>query len=149
VSGPSRSGGAVPTREEMQAISDRQWSAFNARDWEALYESTTPDFTAKTDPRWPGGGEFSGREAQMRFFEQFLDPWEKLRYERVGEPTALNGRMVERGAWIGVGRTTGIEGRLDFTVVTTFEDGLVKRLDFFISHDEALAFAEQGSEPGA
>jgi hypothetical protein len=47
-----------------------------------------------------------------------------------------------------VGRTTGIEGRLDFTVVTTFEEALVKRIDFFISHDEALAFAEDRARSG-
>jgi hypothetical protein len=84
----------------------------------------------------------------MRFFDQFLDPWEELRYERSGEPVILNGQMVEQGAWVGVGRATGIEGRIDFTLVTTIENGLVKRSDFFISHDEALAFASGGG-PGA
>jgi hypothetical protein len=148
VSDPSRIGGAEPASAELLAISDRLRSAFNARDWDAFYELTTDDFTAKTDPRWPGGGEFSSRDEQMRFFEQFLDPWEELRYERSGEPVVLKGQLVEQGAWVGVGRATGIEGKLDFTLVTTIEDGLVKRSDFFISHDEAVAFAQDGARSG-
>jgi hypothetical protein len=134
--------GAAPgDADELIRISDGVWKAFDDRDWDALYALTTPGFVVRTDERWPGGGEFHGREAQQRFFDQFLEPWETLSYERTAEPEVIGSRVVERGAWIGTGRSTGIEGRIDFTAVATLTDGLVARTDFFIDHDAAMAFA--------
>ena len=128
---------------DLVAVSDRLWGAFNARDWNRFFSLATPDYVARTDVRWPGGGEFRGRDELMRFLEQFLDPWEELRYERTDDPEIINGHVVERGRWAGRGRATGIEGSIDFTSVATFRDGLMARSDFFIDHDEALRFARE------
>jgi hypothetical protein len=148
VSNPSRSDGAEPAPASLVAVSDKLWTAFHARDWDAIFELTTDDFALSTDPQWPGGGEFATREELLRFLEQFLDPWEELRYVRRGEPALVGGRLVERGGWVGVGRSTGIEGTIEFTLVTTVENGLLKRSDYFIDHDQALAFAATGVRGG-
>jgi ketosteroid isomerase-like protein len=125
---------------DLVAVSEGIWSAFNARDWDRFFSLTTSDYVVRTDPRWPGGGEFHGRDELLRFLEQFLEPWEELRYERMAEPEPINGCVVERGRWAGRGRATGIEGSIEFTSVATLRDGLVARIDFFIDHGEALEF---------
>jgi hypothetical protein len=140
--------GDGPTPAEFLPILDGIWAAFNARDWDAFYSLTTEDYSARTDPRWPGGGGYHGREETERFLGQFLEPWEELRYERRADPVMVGGRAVERGAWLGTGRSTGLGGEIEFTVVATMRDGLLARSDFFIDHNEALAFA-RGEAEGA
>jgi ketosteroid isomerase-like protein len=132
---------AAMTKAEMVEVADRSWDALGRQDLEALFSCATPDFTIKTDPLWPDGGEFSGREAIERFLGQFLEPWESLRFESTDEPELIGGKLVQPGAWVGRGRATGIDGRIEFTVVSTYVQGLTSRLDFFIKHKDALAFA--------
>ncbi len=135
------------TTEEMLALSDELWTAFAERDWDRYFERTSPDIVTRTDPRWPDGGEFHGREEALRFLDSFLAPWESLRYERRGGNERVGDRLLEKGAWLGVGRTTKIEGRIDFTVVGKFRDGLMTRIEFFIVHDEALEYLRTGVRP--
>lgn len=97
------------------------------------------DYVMATDPSWPGGGEYRGPGDQRRFLEQFLEPWEELRYERTQEPVTRGSCVVERGRWAGRGRVSGLAGQLDFTVVISIRDRLVTRSDFFIRHEDALA----------
>jgi len=135
------------TSEEMLELSDACWEALNARDWDSYFEWVAPDLVTRTDPRWPDGGEFRGREQIMRFMEAFLDPWESLRYERRAGPERVGDRMMEEGSWLGTGRSTGIDGRIDFTVVGEFRGKLVSRLEFFLSHEEALDYLRTGERP--
>jgi hypothetical protein len=54
---------------------------------------------------------------------------------------------VERGRWIGSGRSTEITTTLEFTVVASFteaDDPLVSRIDAFFDHEEALAHSRAG-----
>jgi hypothetical protein len=132
---------AAMTKAEMVEAADRSWDAFARRDLDTLFALARPDFAIKTDPLWPDGGEFTGREQIERFLGQFLEPWESLRFERTGEPEVIGGKLLQPGAWVGRGRATGIDGRIDFTVIATYEQGLTSRLDFFIKHEDALAFA--------
>lgn len=128
---------------EMQLLHDALFEAFNKRAWKRFYSLFTADFVVATDPAWPGGGEYRGREEFERFISQFLEPWEELRYEPAGEPFAVNGRLIQRGTWVARGRTTGIPGTLEFSVVTTVRDGLIARGDFFLSERDAVEFAQR------
>jgi ketosteroid isomerase-like protein len=115
--------------------------AFNARDMDRLFSLLTEDTVVRTDRDWPGGGEFRGRAQIEPFLIEFLDPWNELRYEVREEPVEVGPWLVERGRWHGTGRSSGIEGTIEFTSVARFEAGLMSRLDAFLSHDDALAFA--------
>jgi hypothetical protein len=134
------------TAAEFLSLSDSIWAAFNARDWDAFYALTTDDYSTHTDPLWPGGGGFHGREEIDRSLRQFLEPWEELHYERKADPVMIGGRAVERGAWLGTGRSTGIVGEIEFTLVQTVRDRLLARSDFFLDHEDALAFARGAAE---
>jgi hypothetical protein len=138
---------AATTTEEMLATSDELWRALDARDWDRWFARAQPDFVLRTDPRWPDGGEFRGREEILRFMGSFLDPWESLRYERRAGPERVGDRMLEEGSWLGTGRTTGIDGRIDFSVVGEFREGLMSRLEFFIVHEEAQEYLRTGVRP--
>lgn len=129
---------------QKRALHDALFEAFNERDWSRFYSLFTPDFVVATDPAWPGGGEYRGREQFERFVEQFLEPWEELRYEPAGEPFEVNGRLIQRGSWVGRGRTTGIPGRVEFSVVTTARGERIARGDFFLSERDAIEFARSG-----
>jgi hypothetical protein len=130
----------------MLAVRDRLWTTFNARDWDAYFELATDDVVMRTDPAWPGGGTYRGREEIMHFAEQFLEPWEELRYEQVGDHDVIDERrLVERGSWVGSGLASGIAGTVEFTVVISFRGPLIERADFFLSEPEALEFARGAS----
>jgi hypothetical protein len=135
------------TKEEMVALSERGWASFNERDWDGFFANATPDIATRTDPRWPDGGEFIGREEIVPFIEAFLEPWDELRYERSEDPEVVGGKLVEKGAWVGTGRSTGIAGRIDFTSVLILRGGLIERLDVFFDHEDALEFARTGKRP--
>ena len=125
----------------MTALHEALFDAFNRRDWERFYSLFTPDFVVATDPAWPGGGEYQGREEFGRFMAQFLEPWDELRYEAVEEPFEVNGHLIQRGSWVGRGRATGIPASLEFSVVTTVSEKRIARGDFFLSERDAIEFA--------
>ncbi|MDP9187962.1 MAG: nuclear transport factor 2 family protein, partial [Actinomycetota bacterium] len=75
----------------LLAVVDGLWKSFNGRDWDRFFTLTTADYVARTDPQWPGGGEFRGREQLLGFLEQFLEPWEAMRYERTSDARMVNG----------------------------------------------------------
>jgi hypothetical protein len=131
----------------MLALSERGWAAFNERDWDRFFANATSDVATRTDPRWPDGGEFIGREEIVPFLEAFLEPWDELRYERMEDPDVVDGKLVEKGAWVGTGRSTGIAGRIDFTSVMFVRGRLIERLDVFFDHEDALEFARTGKRP--
>jgi hypothetical protein len=135
------------TEAELVELTDTLWEIFNERDWDRFFELTKPDFTAQTDPLWPDGGTLTGKEENIRFLNRFLEPWEALDYERREAPELINERLVERGSWIGTGRATGIDGRIDFTVVVEMTDGLVSRMEYFIDHAAAMEYATTGERP--
>jgi hypothetical protein len=145
VSGARKRLEGKPPNPELVALHERVFDAFNRRDWEGMFSLQTDDIAVRSDPRWPGGGEFRGREEIMRFMDQFLEPWEEIRYQAVSNPIEVNGRLVERGSWVGSGRSSGIPGTVEFTVVTSPRAGRMARMDVFLSHKDAVDYAR--SEP--
>jgi len=113
--------------------------AWNIRDVDRMFSMVTGDVLLLTDPDWPGGGSFRGREEILRFTEEFLEPWEDVRYETVTEGAEVGGRLVERGRWSATGRSTGIEGTIEFTSVVSFAGPMMFRIAAYFDHDEALA----------
>ena len=115
--------------------------AWNARDFDGMFALLTEDVVLRTDPNWPGGDEFHGREEITGFATDFIEPWEDVRYETVEEAVEIGGRLVERGRWSATGRASGIHGTIEFSSVLSFRSPQVARMAVFLDHDEALAFA--------
>jgi hypothetical protein len=115
--------------------------ALNTRDLDGMFSLLTTDILLRTDPGWPGGGEFHGREEITRFAMDFIDPWDDVRYETAEEAASVGGRLVKRGRWSATGHASGIHGTIEFTSVLSFDGPLITRMSVFLDHDEALAFA--------
>ncbi|MGZ5314974.1 MAG: nuclear transport factor 2 family protein [Solirubrobacterales bacterium] len=134
--------------EEKRRVVAEVMDAFNERDWKRFFAATTDDLLVRTDGRWPGGGVFQGREATMRFLEEFLDPWADVRYEPVGEPEPHGELLLQRGRWFAHGATTGLGGRIDFALVAEYREGRLSSAAFFLDYDEARAFAAAATGEG-
>jgi ketosteroid isomerase-like protein len=113
--------------------------AWNTRDLDRMFSMVTDDVMLLTDPDWPGGGSFQGRDQILRFMDEFVEPWEDVRYETVTEGFEVGDQFVERGRWSATGRTTGIEGVIEFTSVVSFAGPQISRMAAYFDHDEALA----------
>lgn len=79
----------------------------------------------------------------MRFTEQFLDPWEELRYVRREDAFIVGDRLLDPSRWEARGRATGLEGTFDFWVCFSFEGEKISRADFFMHRDDAVEWAQK------
>jgi len=116
--------------------------AWNDREVDRMFSFLTEDAELRTDPDWPDGGQFKGRDEISRFRNQFIEAWD-VDYERIADPIRVGDRLVERGRWSGKGRASGIEGTIEFTSVLTYEGRLISSMRAFFDHEEAVAFARQ------
>jgi ketosteroid isomerase-like protein len=135
-----------PPPERELALVQAFVDAFNARDIDRCLSLTWPDLSMATAEEWPGGGTYRGQTEVRRFLEEFLEPWEQIRYEH-GAQEHVNGKVVERARWVGTGRRSGIESSVDFYSVWTITNDLIARMDVFARRQQARAFArsEQGT----
>jgi ketosteroid isomerase-like protein len=119
--------------------------AWNSRDFERMHSMLTDDIVLRTDPDWPGGGEFRGKAELDGFLQEFMEPWREIQYEVIEKATRHGDRLVERGRWSGSGRSSGIQGTIEFTNVVSFEGALVSRNEVFVDHQAALSRATDAS----
>ncbi len=115
--------------------------AGNDREVDRMFSFLVEDAELRTDPDWPDGGQFNGRDEISRFRNQFIEAWD-VNYERIGDPFRVGDQLVERGRWAGKGRASGIEGTIEFTSVLTYEGRLIFRMRVFFDHEEAVACAQ-------
>jgi len=85
------------------------FAALAVRDMERFWATIDPDCVLRTDPTWPGGGEFRGTEAVAGFLEEFLSAFADIHFEEDAEPVETAGGVVLRGRWVGSGAASGIE----------------------------------------
>ena len=122
-------------------VGRRIWDAFNAGEMDAFWELVHPDCVMATDARWPGGGEYNGREAYRRFLEQFMEAFAEVRFAEDREPEHVGDWTLFHGCWVGSGASTGIESASPaFTVAILARDGTIREARFFFVEDEAREF---------
>ncbi len=124
---------------DEQAI-DAFIEAFNARDVDRALAFGDTDFVISTADEWPGGGTYEGPERVRAFLEEFLEPWQEIRYE-YEHREQVGARFVERGRWVGRGRASGAPSAVDFYTCWSVNDGLITRMDVFARRLEALECA--------
>jgi hypothetical protein len=93
----------------------RSVELFN-EDREAWHESLHPDFVMATDPGWPDGGEFRGREEALGFVRKFVEAWSEvvLKLESF-EELGVDG-VLTRARWITQGSASGIASEIAFSI---------------------------------
>jgi ketosteroid isomerase-like protein len=113
--------------------------AYNAGDLDAVMEFYAPHMEAVPAlPDWP---PLHGRERFRRFIEDIASAWVRPRWETIEvHPLGADG-VFYRGQWGGEGLASGINTTASTSVVVTFRDGLIVRVEFYFDHDEALEAA--------
>jgi len=124
--------------DDKVALVNRAYQSWNSRDLDAALEFVHPDVEWVSAEMFPDiEPVYHGHEGVMRFWRDFLEPWESLEID--GE------RMIEAGEALLVlarFRARGRQGlEVDLRVGQLFtlaDDGRVIHFRAFASHDEAL-----------
>ena len=94
----------------------------------------------QTAPGFPGGGRLEGREAIVRFSQDFEAAWESVRYE-ITSPRIVHGAVVHGARWVVTGKESQIPVTLDFFAVARMDADRCAAARFFWNEDEALEYA--------
>lgn len=124
--------------EENLEIARNAINAWNAGAMDALRALYSPDAVYVTPPDWIGG-PYVGRDAVMEQFRELRDVWPDD--SSFGRPEFWDG-----GDYVVVqipfhSATRGLALSTDVAWVYTMRDGLIVRLEFFHSREEALEAA--------
>jgi len=94
-----------------------------------------------TDPRFPDGGTFEGRDAIRGFYERLRQGWEDGTYVDLHDLREVGERVLGDFTWRGTGETSGVQASIDVTCVWTIRDGLITRAEFFFDRNGAMKAA--------
>jgi uncharacterized protein len=117
------------------------YEAFTAGDADRIAASLHDDVEL-IDPDMPGGGSFNGIDGVFEFLRQWDESFSEHRVV-LEELTPVDDRVVAAVHQSGVARSSGAPVDMRDAHVWTVEDGLVRRIEFFLSRDAALAAARR------
>lgn len=106
------------------------FAAVAVRDLDRFFATLAPDCVLRTDPAWPGGGEFRGTAAIAGFVDEFLSAFSSIHFEEDAEPVLTASGVTMRGHWIGSGAASGIETESFHVTVRIEAEELLTELDF-------------------
>jgi SnoaL-like protein len=113
--------------------------AFRSGDWDAVAASIDQHILIRTDPIWPEQRIY-GHEAAMAFYRGAWESWGPD--NRVEEIVDLGDRLLARNCWTIRGRHSGVEGDQWFSSISTYREGHVVFVEFFLDHEQALEALE-------
>ncbi len=129
---------------EHVEIARRGWEAFNRKDFGTVLDTMHPDVEWRP-AQGPGGVEghvYRGRDAYREWlFKDLPEVWEDFHAEELEVLDAGDGRVIASGYVVGTGRGSGAEVRVPFSQLAWFRDGMVVRIDGFLTHEGARAAA--------
>jgi ketosteroid isomerase-like protein len=116
--------------------------AINRRDVDAVVESASEDVvTDWSNSRGLLSGVHQGRDQARQAFEEFLEPWDSLRWE-AEELSELGGDGVLTVSRLQMhGRGSGVEVNASGASIWTIRDGKVAAIRLYQSKAEALEAA--------
>jgi ketosteroid isomerase-like protein len=125
---------------ENEELARHAWDAFNRRDFEALLELIHPDMEWRP-AQGPGGIEghvYRGREGYAEWlYKDLPEVWEEYHADELEFTDAGEDRVIVSGYVVGKGRGSGVEIRVPFSQLGWVRDGLIVRIDGFLSRDDA------------
>ena len=122
----------------------RAFELFNAGDVDAFADLFTDDGEVETDPRFPEGGTFSGREAVRRFHAGLHESWQGTSAVTINEARRVGDSVLVAFAWRATGELSGVEVSSDVYSLWTLREGRIARVRYFYERTEALAAAGLG-----
>jgi ketosteroid isomerase-like protein len=121
--------------EENVELARESNAALRRGDWDTVAASLDPDVLLRMDIRWPEQRVY-GREAAIAFYRGLLESGgSDVRHEEIVD---LGDRVLVRLCWHMRGLHSGVEGEQRASVISTFREGRVILVEFFIDHDQAL-----------
>jgi ketosteroid isomerase-like protein len=126
--------------EENVEIARAAFAAWNAGDMAAYRELCHPDVIGRGPADWPEPGPFVGRDAVMHQWEQQRGTWggtdtaQPISFIDAGDQVAV------RHIWRATGH--GPEMSMEITVLYTFREARIFRMDYFWDFTAALATME-------
>jgi ketosteroid isomerase-like protein len=118
------------------------YEAFAAADAERIADHLDPDVEL-IDPDLPGGGTFKGVDGVFEFLRVWGEPFSELHVD-LEELIPVDRRVVAVVHQYGVAAASGAPVDMHDAHLWTVEDGLVKRIQMFLSREAALAAAGTG-----
>jgi ketosteroid isomerase-like protein len=104
---------------------------------ESILPYLTADVVWREDPDWPGGSTYQGHDGVRTALGQMLD---SMDFDSELEELAEQGeRVLASMHWTGQGSASGAEVDQRASVVFTFRDDLIARVEFFFDRERARA----------
>lgn len=117
------------------------YEAFAAADAERIADHLQADVEL-IDPDLPGGGTFNGVHGVFDFLRLWGEPFRELHID-VEELIPIDHRVVAVVHQYGVAAASGAPVDMRDAHLWTVKDGLVTRIQLFLSREAALAAAER------
>ena len=112
--------------------------AWNRSDWESMRTLFWPEAEAIAPRGWPEAEDSRGWEAVQRTFERLKDSWIDERFELESTEAIDEQRVLQHGHWRGAGRESGIPLDLQVWFISTFREGRIARVVYYLDRDEAM-----------
>ena len=113
--------------------------AYNRGDLDGAVALCATDVEGYPDASFPESKPFVGRAALKAFLEEIGSPWaEPPRYVLTEVIAVGDARVLTRGDWCGRGAASAVESSSEWSIVWTFRDRQIVRVDWLSDHDKAL-----------
>jgi ketosteroid isomerase-like protein len=130
----------IPSHDNVELV-QHAIAVYNSGDADAFVDLFTDDCELETDPRFPEGGTFSGRESVRRFIAGLHQGWQGGSAVTVKEMRPAGDSVLAYWEWHATGQRSGIAVSSDLFGLWTLRDGRIARLRFFYDRAEALEAA--------
>ena len=117
----------------MELLAER----LNAGDLDGWIELCAEDIVFVASESWPESASITGRAGMREFWAEFSGVWDEVQI-RINRIHESEDAVVGECQWVTRGRTSGVEGTLEFVLALWVRDGLVARGQFFEDLAEAL-----------
>jgi ketosteroid isomerase-like protein len=118
------------------------FDVYNTGDVDALVDLFTDHGEVETDPRFPEGGTFSGRQSVTRFFAGLHQGWRGGDVATLKDAQRVGDSVLTAHTWQATGELSGMDVSSEWFALWTIRDGQIARVRFF--YDRAEAFEAAG-----
>jgi ketosteroid isomerase-like protein len=110
--------------------------------YEALLPLVHPDFEMETLPGIAAEPQvYRGRDGMRRWWESFFEVMDEVRIEPTDYHDGGDGKVVLEAQLRARGKSSGIEVTQDAFLLFRVREGMLMRIDFFFTLEEALSAA--------
>jgi ketosteroid isomerase-like protein len=127
--------------DEYIELVRQAFDVYNTGDVDAFVDLFTDDGEAETDPRFPEGGTFRGRDSIRRFIAGLHQGWRGGSAVDVKEARRAGDSVLASFEWHATGELSGMDVSSDWFALWTLRDSRIARLRFFHDRAEALEAA--------